>query len=143
MHKQRIRKYYRFYPWRCRMRGLDGVAMWTFFSPQGDGWDSKDGFDDGLTWRGIDRKHVPTKQLAAFREGLEDVAYMDILERALARAKDGGKAFPEYEKLLSDRKAVVESDDQGRLDAWRLAAGRAIDALSDRGGDGRRATGGK
>ena len=133
MHKKGIRKYYRFYPWRCWLRGLDGVAMWTFFGAKGDGWDSKDGFDDGITWRGLDRKNVPTKHLEAFREGLEDVAYMDILERAIKAAKSRGGSISEYERLLSDRESVVASDDQGKLDAWRLAAGRAIEALSNRG----------
>ena len=135
MHKKGIRKYYRFYPWRCWLRGLDGVAMWTFFSAQGDGWDSRDGFDDGITWRGLDRKHVPTKHLAAFREGLEDVAYMDALEKAIARAESAAAekrppaaALAEAKRLLAEREAVVKSDDQAKLDVWRLAAGRAIDS---------------
>lgn len=130
MHKKGLRSYYRFFPWRCWLRNLDGVAMWTFGGGQGDGWDSKDGFDDGITWRGLDRKCVPTKHLFAFREGLEDVAYMDILEKALKSEKAKGRTYPEYEKLLADRDAIVKSDDQTRVDAWRLAVGRAIDRLT-------------
>ena len=129
MHKKGIRTYYRFYPWRCWLRGLDGVAMWTFFGAQGDGWDSKDGFDDGITLRGPGRTNVPTKHLAAFREGLEDVAYMDLLEKAVKAAKVKGKRLAECERLLAERESIVASDDQSKVDAWRLAAGRAIDGL--------------
>ena len=111
------------------MRGLDGVAMWTFGGGQNDGWDAKDGFDDGITWRGTRRTCVPTKHLAAFREGLEDVAYMDLLERTLKSEKAKGKDHPDCEKLLADREAIIRSDDQAKVDAWRLAVGRAINAL--------------
>ena len=130
MHKQDIRSYYRLYPWECWLKRLDGVAIWTFGPAATDGWDSQDGFDDGICWRGTDRKCVPTKHLAAFREGLEDVAYMDFLEKALKSEKAKGKDHPEYEKLLTDRNAIVKSNDQAKIDAWRLAAGRAVDELS-------------
>lgn len=133
MHKKGVRKYYRLYPWRCWLRGLDGVAMWTFFSPNNDGWDSRDGIDDGITWRGIDRKNVPTKHLEAFREGLEDVAYMDALEKAVAAERSAGREHPEWNALLSEREALVKADDQAGLDVWRLSMGRAIDAFSGKG----------
>ena len=129
MHKANIRRYYRLYPWRCRLRGLDGVAMWTFCGWRGDGWDSRDGFDDGVTWRGLRRSCVPTKQLAAFREGLEDVAYMALLERASADAKRAGRESPEVKRLLSAREAIVKSADQKLIDDWRMAAGRELDRL--------------
>ncbi len=129
MHKQPILRYYRLYPWEARLLGLEGFAIWTAYSPKGDGWDSRDGFDDGVCWRGLDRRPIPTKQLAAVREGLEDVAYMDRLEKELARAKSEGRAYPDFEKLLADRAAVVEAEDQAKVDAWRLAAGRAVQAL--------------
>ena len=129
MHKQDIRSYYRLYPWECWLKGLDGVAIWTFGPAATDGWDSQDGFDDGICWRGTDRKCVPTKHLAAFREGLEDVAYMDFLEKALKSENATGRDHPEYGRLLADRAAIVKSNDQVKIDAWRLAVGRAIDAL--------------
>jgi hypothetical protein len=132
MHKKDIRKYYRFYPWRCYMRGLDGVAMWTFFSPQNDGWDSRDGFDDGITWRGAGRKNVPTKHLHAFREGLEDVAYMDILAKALSAAEKNGESRPEFGRLLDGRGEIVANGSQREIDEWRLAVGRAIEFLQDK-----------
>ena len=130
MHKQGIRSYYRFYPWQCWLMGLDGVAVWTFFGAKNDGWDSRDGLDDGITWRGAKRTCVPTKQLAAFREGLEDVAYMDMLEKFLKDGKAKGGMRDECVRLLGEREAIIKSDNQARVDAWRLAVGRAIDALA-------------
>ena len=124
-------KYYRFYPWEAYMMGLDGFAFWTVYGPRGDdGWDSRDGYDEGLCWRGLDKKPIPTKKLEAVREGLEDVAYMAILEKELARQKAKGKGFPQYEALLAERAGIMKADDQKRVDAWRLAVGRAIDSLS-------------
>ena len=132
MHNQKILPYYRFYPWECRMMDLEGCAIWTIYSPQGDGWDSRDGFDDGIAWRGLNRKPIPTKRLEAVREGLEDVAYMDRLEKELARAGKG--RYPAFEKLLEERAEIVKAEDQKRVDAWRLAVGRAIDSLVANGG---------
>jgi hypothetical protein len=122
MQTQDVLNYYRFYLWRTYMRGLDGAAMWTSGSRNGaDGWDTRDGYDDGVLWCGVDKKMVPTKRFEAFREGLEDVAYMSLLEKAGTKA---AKA------LLGTREDVIKSHDQKTLDAWRLAAGRAIDAAS-------------
>ena len=129
MHNQKILPYYRFYPWECRLMDLEGCAIWTIYSPQGDGWDSRDGFDDGIAWRGVDRKPIPTKRLEAVREGLEDVAYMDRLEKELARLKAKGLSFPQYEALLAARADIVKAEDQKRVDEWRLAVGRAVDSL--------------
>ena len=39
--------------------GLDGMAYYTIFTPEGDdGWDSRDGYDDGVLWCGADKKMV-------------------------------------------------------------------------------------
>lgn len=135
MHNQSILPYFRFYPWECRKQELEGCAIWTIYEPKGDGWDSRDGFDDGIAWRGIDRKPIPTKRLEALREGLEDVAYMDRLEKELARAKANGRAFPQYKALLDGRDEIVRAKDQKRVDEWRLAVGRAIDSLVAKGGE--------
>ena len=127
MHNKETLEYYRFHPWRARLLGLDGFAFWTVGGPKGDGWDSRDGYDEGITWQGLDKRTVPTRGLEAVREGLEDVAYMDRLEKELARVGCG--KFPAYEKLLADREDVLKRADQREVDAWRLAVGRAIDAL--------------
>ena len=119
MQTQDVLNYYRFYLWRAYMRGLDGAAMWTSGGRYGDdGWDSRDEYDDGILWAGNGKEMIPTKRFEAFREGLEDVAYMSLLEKA------GTK---EAKALLDAREDVIKSHDQKAVDAWRLAAGRAID----------------
>ena len=64
---------------------------------------------------------IPTKRFEAWREGLEDVAYMDLLKRS-------GNAAAK--QLLDVRDDVIKANDQKVLDVWRLAAGRLIDELS-------------
>ena len=69
----------------------------------------------------VSERQVPTKRFESFREGLEDVAYMSLLEKA------GTK---EAKSLLDARDDVMKAHDHKTLDAWRLAAGRAIDAAA-------------
>ena len=84
-----ILPYYRFYPIQSYRKGLDGIAMWCSYSAKGDdGFDHRDGYDDGINWRGLDKKPVPTKRFHALREGLEDVAYLHELKRVMELAKD-------------------------------------------------------
>ena len=128
MHKQSILGYYRLYPWECRMQNLAGCALWTIYSPKGDGWDCRDGMDEGICWRGVDTKPVPTKQLHAFREGLEDVAYMAILERMLGDSNTSTEAG-KYRKLLDERAGIVKRQDAAEVARWRLAIGRAINDI--------------
>ena len=71
-------------------------------SPKGDGWDSRDGYDEGLCWRGVDKKPIPTKILEAVREGLEDVAYMDFLK---------GSENVAAKRLLDARDDVIKAND--------------------------------
>jgi len=130
MQGHSILGYYRFYPWKAHMLDLEGFAFWTVYSPKGDdGWDSRDGYDEGLCWRGLDKKPIPTKILEAVREGLEDVAYMDRLKKELSRHRDAGRTFPKFEELLAERDAIIKASDQKQVDQWRLAVGRAIDSL--------------
>ena len=144
MVRQPILDYYRFYPWDAYMHNLDGFAFWTVFRPNGDdGWDSRDGYDEGLCWRGLDKKPVPTKMLEAVREGLEDVAYMDALEKALTRvgaAAEGCRPpvalLAKAKSLLAEREAIIKAKNQRRVDAWRLAVGRIIDDIIKRLGKG-------
>ena len=128
MQRQNLLHYYRTYVWECRMMGLDGVAMWISGTRQGpDGFDMSDGYDDGICWY-AGKEMVPTKRFEAFREGLEDVAYMDRLEKELARL--GAAKYPQYQKLLDERAGIRSRLDQDEVDAWRLAVGEAIDKLT-------------
>ena len=142
MQTQDVLNYYRFYLWRAYMRGLDGAAMWTSGGRYGDdGWDSRDEYDDGILWAGNGKEMIPTKRFESFREGLEDVAYMSLLEKfatggphtssdRLRGSLRSGDISSAAKALLDAREDVIKSHDQKALDAWRLAAGRAIDALS-------------
>ena len=79
---------------------------------------------------GNGKEMIPTKRFEAFREGLEDVAYMDRLKKELARHKAAGRSFPQYGELLAVREVVVKANGQKKVDEWRLAVGRAIDMLT-------------
>ena len=131
MQTKNLLDYHRFYPWKGYLKGLDGVGIWISGTRGGeDGFDSEDGYDDGIAWVGTDMKFVTTKRFEAFREGLEDVAYMDRLKRELDRAAKAGRKHSECERLLAVREEIVKSLDQEKVDAWRKAVGEAIDALS-------------
>ena len=68
------------------------------------------------------------------REGLEDVAYMDALEKALKNCSQmvrdtNASLIAESKALLAEREAIVKARDQKKVDAWRLAIGRVLDSL--------------
>jgi len=74
---------------------------------------------------------ITTKRFEAFREGLEDIAYMDALKKAQAELKVAGKTEDaEATRLLAQCWDIQKSNDQQKVDAWRLAVGRVIDRLS-------------
>ena len=128
MQRQSILKYYRLYPWEAMLKNLDGVAIWCSGTRDGDdGFDTSDGYDDGICWCD-GKRYVPTKRYEAFREGLEDAAYMDRLAKELARV--GASRFPAFQKLLDERKGIFDRTNQDEVDAWRLAVGEAIDKLT-------------
>ena len=131
MQTQPVLHYYRFYPMEAYTMGLDGAAVWTSGVRVGnDGWDSSDGYDDGVCWVGNDRKFCTTKRFEAFREGLEDVAYLDRLKKEVARVKAKGGDVGDAEVLLNEPKSLMATQSQAAVDAWRLAVGRAVDALT-------------
>ena len=131
MQSKPILSYYRFYPMEAYTMGLDGAAMWTAGGRGGDdGFDSTDGYDDGALWVGNDRQYVTTKRFEAFREGLEDVAYVDCLKKEVARVKAKGGNVANAEALLKEPQVLMANPSQDAVDAWRLAVGEAIDALS-------------
>ncbi len=134
MQLQPILSYYRFFPWKGYLNRWGGIAFWSAYSAKGDdGFDHRDGYDDGITWRGINKQPIPTKRFEAVREGLEDVAYMDILKKRIAAAKAKGIDCSAYEKLLTDLPGEIMRDEsQEKLDSWRLSVGEAIDSLSQK-----------
>ena len=128
MHARSSLKYYRHAPRKAYADGLDGTAMWCSSNSKGDdSFDSSDGPDDGILWYGNDRRFVPSKNFEAFREGLEDVAYVDRLKKEIARV--GGDAAAKYGTLVDEFEAQCKTPDQAAILKWRLAVGRAIDEL--------------
>ncbi len=132
MQTQDVMDYYRIFLWESYLRGFDGAAFWTLHSTKNDGFDHRDGYDDGITWRGIDKNPIPTKRFEVVREGLEDVAYMDILKKRLEAvvAKNPGKNYAEYRKLITERpRQIIQNRSQDELERWRLEMLEAIEQL--------------
>ncbi len=133
MQTRSILDYYRFFPWVGYFKKLDGVAFWTFYSRKGtDGFDHRDGYDDGMTLIDSDNRPVPSKQLEAVREGLEDVAYMDILKKHLEKAEKNkpAKGYSKYRKLLDKVPQKIMRDKSLQLlKQWRLDVANAIENL--------------
>ncbi|MBE6357073.1 MAG: hypothetical protein E7058_08190 [Lentisphaerae bacterium] len=134
MQKQAVLEYFRFTPWRGYKYKTDGVAMWDILEARGiDGFDHRDGYDDGAAWLGNDRKPVPTKRLEAFSEGLEDVAYMHELDKQLKRLEKvlSKEESTKLRELITTRMLhVMKLASQAHLDAWRIELGETIDRLS-------------
>ena len=128
---QPLLQYIRFYPWLAYMAGLDGVSYWVSMSVKNDPFDQRDGYDEGFLFRGIGGGVVPTKRFEALREGLEDVAYMDIFKKTLGKLKKRypKRDFSKFEKLLKKRQLIIQNNSQQEVDEWRLEAGNAIEAL--------------
>ena len=122
MQTRSILSYYRLYLWEARLLGLDGAAVWCSGSPNGDPWDAKDGYDDGILWGGNAKTMVTTKRFEAFREGLEDVAYMALLEKAVNDSKTSKETAGKCRALLDARAELLNTESQARIDEWRTAA---------------------
>ena len=128
MHARSSLKYYRHAPRKAYADGLDGTAMWCSSNSKGDdSFDPSDGPDDGILWYGNDRRFVSSKNFEAFREGLEDVAYVDRLKKEIARV--GGGAAAKHGPLVEEFAAQCKTPDQAAIEKWRLGVGRAIDEL--------------
>lgn len=128
MHGRDALAYYRNSPRKSYGLGLDGSAMWTSGRRRGnDAFDVSDGSDDGILWMGVDGRFISSKNFEAFREGLEDVAYVDRLKKEMA--KRPALASSAYSKLVTDFSAQTKSPEQKAIDVWRLEIGRAIDKL--------------
>ena len=121
MQTRDVLDYYRVWLWNCYLLGLDGAAVWCATGRQGaDGFDSRDGYDDGILWEGFQRRQVPTKRFEAFREGLEDVAYLDRLRRL---------DDPRARALAAEAADIAAQPSQRSVQNWRLRAGRLLDSL--------------
>ena len=55
---------------------------------------------------------------------------MDILKKQLERVGKKGQKYPQFEKLLNQRKSLVEKASVKEVEDWRLEVGQAIDFLT-------------
>ena len=129
MQTRSILSYYRLYLWEARLLGLDGAAVWCSGTPNGDPWDAKDGYDDGILKGGNAKTMVTTKRFEAFREGLEDVAYMALLEKAANDPKTSKETAGKCRSLLDARAELLNTESQSRIDDWRTAAVEILSCL--------------
>ena len=116
------------------MMGLDGAALWCSGSPSvyQDGFDSRDGYDDGALWAVEKAQCIPTKRFESFREGLEDVAYMARLEKIVAeREKRHEPVPPEARKLLAAREGILKRARFAEVLDWRDRIGELLDRLGE------------
>ena len=131
LQRQDILTYCRFYPMEAYEMNLDGAAVWCVGGRVGDdGFDASDGYDDGIMWMGNERKLTTTKRFEAFREGLEDVAYLDRLKKEVSRLKAAGRDVARAESLVDGPARFMKSPSQQAVDEWRTAVGAEIDRLT-------------
>ncbi|MBO4491838.1 MAG: hypothetical protein J5944_10815 [Lentisphaeria bacterium] len=130
--------YYRSLPWLAWNFKLDGCSFWTYFTDNQrnlDSFDYRDGCPaDGITKMDGRRRPVPTKQLEAVCEGLEDVAYADILLKTLKKHPELTKEERDELTALATTKLneIRLAPSQKAIDEWRLKTGQAIDRLTRR-----------
>ncbi len=77
-------RYNRANAWRAEFFGLDGIGFWTHSTTNIDHWLPGKTINDeyALVYPGI--RPVPSVRWEAVRDGLEDIAAMKLLERAIA-----------------------------------------------------------
>ncbi len=134
MHTQPVLEYYRLFPWFGYQKKTDGVAIWTNLAMGGeDGFDFREGYNDGATVLDSTRKPIPTKRFEAVSKGLEDVAYMYELQSQLERleGKLSEAEMSEYKALIGDKLSEIsKSGSQELVDEWHYTVGALIDRLS-------------
>ncbi len=108
-------RYNRANAWRGHAFGLQGIGFWTHCTTQTDPWlRAKDFNEYELVYPGA--LPVPSVRWEAVRDGLEDVAAIAMLERAIASAKDVGVkadvvAAAEKELRIAQNDIMELSDD--------------------------------
>jgi hypothetical protein len=122
--------YYRLYPIRGVLMGSQGISYWTFNSNKGDPFDHGDGYDEGITYLDPkDNSPISTVRLEALRDGLEDAAYMRILEKLIAeaKAKDPNRDLSEAEALITTAaREMHDAKSWEKLLTWRKKMAKAI-----------------
>jgi len=126
---------YRLMGWKTWRRGFGGCTYWTIFEASGSPWDDFDSTvsDAASVYRGLDGP-IPSRRWEAFREGLEDWCYLDLLRRRIDEAGEGPEV-DEARRILDDAPTrVMRSADTRTIEIWRR---RLAEAIVDLGRDRR------
>ena len=116
-------QYYRAPVWRIWKEGMTGSGVWKYRGARWDG--SGKGFNWGMVYRSdtadcpadVSRRElvVPGKRWEAIREGVEDYAYLYLLEQAARDGAPGADAKKARALLAFWTEAVLKSEDDPRL----------------------------
>ena len=106
--------------------GITGVGVWNY-ADTGRGtftsaWTDLDGtredfamvYDAATAPAGVSRREaqIPSRRWEAFRDGLEDYAYLWLLRQVTTSARTTGRPLAEAEAVLTEVTAAVASDPQ-------------------------------
>ena len=125
MNVQSLMDYYRLKAWKAWDLGLDGIAYCTYYSPNGDPWDTldrPDTLDEGMVYEGARNDIlVAGKHWEAFRDGVEDYCYLHLLKQRIATAKGQGKSTRKAEQLLARcaKDVLSNTNSSGLIDNYR------------------------
>lgn len=100
-----------FFFWKT---GATGQYYWAYQSPRGNPYDDLDGIDWCAAYPGDDGP-ISTIEWEALREGIDDFRYVYTLERAIARAREGGstdavRLAKDAERLLDELREDIVAD---------------------------------
>jgi len=76
--------------WRAHHFGLDGIGFWTFSTTSHNMWATGDTPDTEFPLVYPGELPVPSARWEAVRDGLEDVAAMELLEQRIAACRQAG-----------------------------------------------------
>ncbi|MDD5697789.1 MAG: DUF4091 domain-containing protein [Victivallaceae bacterium] len=128
--------------WQAWSWGIDGYGTWRYYNKQGSVWDDFDGGrpDETFIYLGsqapfkTSEQIIPSKRWEAWREGIEDWDYLQLLNDLIIRAKKQGiqqNAVNNVQMILAKTVAglvkkadgtpvsAVDKVDPGRLDEAR------------------------
>lgn len=139
--------YYRLKAWRAWQQNLAGIGFWAYGDAGWSGDNAWDDFDGGhCDYAAVyDAEHappeaprsewlIPSKRWEAWREGIEDYAYLHLLQRRLAACERAGIArealaahYRELERAAGE--VLASKEDPRVLSLTRGKLGRCIESL--------------
>ncbi|MFB3894810.1 MAG: glycoside hydrolase domain-containing protein [bacterium] len=134
MIEQPVLDYYRLKPWYAYQLGFNGVCFWAYNSWRGDPWNDFDATnidrfsDNGVIYSG-DHGPITSRRWEAFRAGIQDYQYLDMLQQLIKLAKEEStvqgndnlaKLAIEANGVLNEAvNQVLTKKDETTLNLWR------------------------